>query len=241
MALERKEQILKRPSADRKNFFYFTWLVPGLDQDFDGIKDASSRTVEIVGRTARTIRDWKTDFVVKRGEFSPYLRGKYARPSLISQEDVRTKVSKWARGNACVRGSPNMTLASFAHNLNTNIIPKLNLPYGFPRAISVSTASRFLHNLGFRRVSANRKSVYFDGHERPDALQKRQQFLDSLFLLQTTHQPPPLPDDGLPDVAYAIGLMHDVTRARYWVARTLTCLGGKPVLSFPLPNLANRS
>ena len=134
--------------------------------------DASSRTVEIVGRTARTIRDWKTDFVVKRGEFSPYLRGKYARPSLISQENVRTKVSKWARGNACVRGSPNMTLASFAHNLNTNIIPKLNLPYGFPRAISVPTASRFLHNLGFRRVSANRKSVYFDGHERPDVLQK---------------------------------------------------------------------
>ena len=139
-----------------------------------GIMDASRSAAEIVGRSARTIWDWRTDFIEQGGEFSPYLRGKYARPSLISQEDVRSKASKWARSNACVRGIPNMTLASFAYNLNTNIIPKLNLPYGFPRAISISTASRFLHSLGFRRVCANRKSVYFDGHERADVLQERQ-------------------------------------------------------------------
>ena len=170
-----------------------------------GIMAASEKSAEIVARTARTIRTWRRDFIDNRGEFSPYMRGKYARPSLISQEDVRTKAAKWARSNACVRGMPNMTLASFAHNLNTNIIPKLNLPYGFPRAISISTASRFLHSLGFRRVSANRKSVYIDGHERPDVLEEREQFLDSIFLLQTTHRQPPLPDDGLPDIAYSIG------------------------------------
>ena len=93
-----------------------------------GIMDASGRTAVIVGRTARPIRSWRTDFNDNRGEFSSYLSGKCARPSLISQEDVETKAFKWARSNSCVRGSLNMTMAFFAHSLKTSIIPLVGIP-----------------------------------------------------------------------------------------------------------------
>ena len=127
---------------------------------------SAAATAEIVDKSERTIRRWKDDFELHGREFSFYARGKYSRHSIISNEDCRAKASKWARDNSCVRGSPNMTVAHFAQYINNDLLPSLRLPPGFPASISISTAGRFLHSLGFERVSANRKSVYLDGHER---------------------------------------------------------------------------
>ena len=118
------------------------------------------------GKSGRTIRDWRSKFITNAGEFPDSMRGRYARDSIIDHEDCHVKAAKWVRLNSCVRGKPNMTVVDFARYLNDDLLPSLVLPPHFPTSVSVPTAGRFLHSLGFSKVSANRKSVYLDGHER---------------------------------------------------------------------------
>ena len=51
--------------------------------------------------------------------------------------------------------------------------------------ISVDTAQRWLHHLGFHQCN-HQNSVYFDGHERDDVVTYRQEFLDQLAFLDKT-------------------------------------------------------
>ena len=185
------------------------------------IGDSSKLAAAIVGRLARTVSEWRRDFIKNEGEFPPDMRGKYARVSILTHEDCRVRAANWARAHACVRGEPNMTVTDFAYYINNTLLPSMHLPPGFPTTLSAPTACRFLHSLGFERKSANRKSVYMDGHERlflpqgilkyyltylfrPDVVAYRKKFISTLILLQSTHKPLPLPSDQLPDPAYAL-------------------------------------
>ena len=51
------------------------------------------------------------------------------------------------------------------------LFPRIHLRIG--RGISLSTARRWLHKEGFRYIS-NQKGLYFDGHDRPDVVEYRQ-------------------------------------------------------------------
>lgn len=46
---------------------------------------------------------------------------------------------------------------------------------GFPRNVSVETARKYLHHLGFEVLSAS-KGMYFDGHEHADVVKERSVF-----------------------------------------------------------------
>lgn len=52
----------------------------------------------------------------------------------------------------------------------------------FNVAVHEETARRWLHSLGFSQ-KGHHKGVYFDGHERDDVVESRQQFLDRLVVL----------------------------------------------------------
>ena len=85
-----------------------------------------------------------------------------------------------------------MRIQDFCHHVNNNLLPLLSLPPGFPRKISLETARKLLHDLGFERTDSG-KVVHIDGHERPDVVQERAVFLQKLSDLETHHLPPPCP------------------------------------------------
>ena len=58
--------------------------------------------------------------------------------------------------------------------------------------VSVNTARRWLHHLGFHQCDYQ-KGVYFDGHERDDVVTYRQEFLDRLASLDKTTITPTRP------------------------------------------------
>jgi len=85
---------------------------------------------------------------------------------------------------------------------------------GIPAKISLNTACRWLHKLGFQ-PSSTRKGVYIDGHERTDVIEYRTLYLRRLEILSSTHAPPPLCTDEVsepfigPQPRYLVLLFHD--------------------------------
>ena len=99
------------------------------------------------------------------------------------------------RSNADVKGKPNMTAAGFCARVNSDLLPKvLNNHPSAPSNISIRTARRWLHKLGFKQVSS-KKGIYIDGHERADVVEYRKLYLKRLDILAKTHLPPPLCSD----------------------------------------------
>ena len=94
------------------------------------------------------------------------------------------------KGNAYRKGEANMTATSFCQWVNNDLLPSYHLPPNLPRTISVRTATRWLHKLGFRPQS-HKKGAYVDGHEREDVVKSRDEFLKKLKELKETHLPPP--------------------------------------------------
>ena len=132
---------------------------------------------DIIGKNKRTVRRWVDDFTLNEGEFSESQQGRYTRSNtLISSEEICEKARVYVRENAAPRGRPNLTAAAFCEWVNNDLLPNSTLEPGFPRSISVETARKWLHDLGFDVLQMS-KGVFIDGHERPDVMESRKQFL----------------------------------------------------------------
>ena len=75
----------------------------------------------------------------------------------------------YVRMNASVKGTPNMTSTSVSGSM-TVLLPNSTLEPGYPRNISVKTARRWLHQLGFEIITPH-KGIFIDGHEREDVVE----------------------------------------------------------------------
>ena len=72
--------------------------------------------------------------------------------------------------NAAPRGRPNLTFCQWVNNeLLTNTVLD-------PRSVSVETARKWLHELGFDVLQMS-KGVFIDGHERPAVVESREKFI----------------------------------------------------------------
>ena len=89
--------------------------------------------------------------------------------SLIHNEDFRLAARTYVRENAYVKGEPNLTVEKFAAWIDTSYNAKVH----------AETACRWLYDLGFARVH-HQKGVYFDGHDRSDVVQYRNDFLATM-------------------------------------------------------------
>ena len=70
-----------------------------------------------------------------------------------------------------------MTATDFCTWINSSLLPKVAEHHpSAPTKISVRTASRWLHSLGFEKVSS-KKGIYIDGHERPAVFDYRKLYL----------------------------------------------------------------
>ncbi len=97
-------------------------------------------------------------------------RGRHPKwVSMIHDENFSQEVQTYIRDNGYAKGKPNLTLQQFV----LWVKDKLDI------TISISTASVWFHELGFSHRQFS-KGVYFDGHERPDVLEDRKAYLETL-------------------------------------------------------------
>ena len=142
--------------------------------------DAAAVVSEILCKNERTIRRWVDDFVANDGEFSDSQQGHYQRSnSLMTNEGVCEKARVYVRENSAPRGRPNLTASSFCQWVNNELLPNSVLEPGYPRRVSVETARKWLHALGFEILQRS-KGVYIDGHEHPDVVESRVKFLKTM-------------------------------------------------------------
>ena len=181
--------VVNLPALDRK------MLAVSLSQSFikrqqmkltDAVREAAS----FVGLNEKTVRKYRNDFFTNQGQFPETRRGKYTRESLLSNENLRLDAAMWVRENSYKKGAANMTAASFREWVNNTLLPNAAIPESLPHEISIRTATRWLHQLGFRPQS-HKKGAYVDGHEREDVVKSRKTFLDKVNSLKVSHLPPP--------------------------------------------------
>jgi len=148
----------------------------------------------ITGFNEKTIRGYRKEFFENHGTFRDESRGKYKRICLFNEETLRLQAAMWIRENAVRKGAPNLVAREFCQWVNNELLPSSDLPPNLPRTITVRTATRWLHRLGFRPTS-HKKGAYVDGHERDDVVAHRKKYLHEMKTLRDTHLPPPPPSD----------------------------------------------
>ena len=68
----------------------------------------------VVGRSDRTIREWRATFNANKGTFPDTLQGKYQRDGVLWQnEDLNKMATRYIRENTVVKGRPNLTAGSW--------------------------------------------------------------------------------------------------------------------------------
>ena len=177
--------------------FRFTWT------------NAETCAAQAVGKGERSVKRWSGVLFKHRGQFSSSKQGRYRRTGVLwKNEELNQKATSFVRENANVKGKPNMTNADFCRWINNSLLKNSTLEPGFPRTVSLTTSLRCLHHLGFL-VLTPKKGVFVDGHERPDVVAQRKEFLRKVMkigFLQFTDAPTPeaakaLPADIEPPIA----------------------------------------
>lgn len=148
--------------------------------------NAAEYTSIMFAKSDRSIRQWKADFL-ESSCIPQSQQGRHQRSGILwSSEELNKEASKYVRENCNVKGMPNLTIASFCHWINNDLLPNTFLEPGFPRHVSVETARKWLHELGFE-VLSSKKGLYFDGHEREDVVRERSRFLKQMIGLGFLH------------------------------------------------------
>ena len=112
--------------------------------------DTAAAVGDILQKNERTIRRWIDDFASNEGEFSDSQQGHYTRSTtLMSNDEICKKARVYIRENAAPKGRPNLTAAAFCQWVNNDLLPNSTLEPGYPRRVSVETARKWLHDLGF--------------------------------------------------------------------------------------------
>jgi len=166
---------------------------------FGLLKTSAAKEVALcLNLSEKTVRVWRKEFLNNRMSFEGEKRGIHQRHDALDDEEYHDLALEWVRSHAFVKGKPNMTAADFSLWLNSTLLPKVleNHPDA-PHTVSVRTARRWLHKLGFEKLST-KKGVYIDGHERQDVVEYRKLYLRKLEILSSSHAPPPLCSDEDP-------------------------------------------
>ena len=148
-------------------------LYTSLPRKFGLQETDTAAAVAELDKSEHTISPWIDDFVQNDRMFSDTQQGHYVRNNtLMSNEELCEKARVYVRANAAPRGRPNLTSSAFCQCVNNDLLPNSVLEPGYPRRVSVETARKWLHDLGFEILLLS-KGVFIDGHERSDVLESR--------------------------------------------------------------------
>ena len=149
----------------------------------------------------QTVTEWYRQFRVKR-KFTMMIAKKNLPPFLDQNPDITTKIKQYCKENL-----GELSVEFLFEYLHNTIIPKmvhdtfekqreglgeeqyqekvrlLLKPYRLT-SISFSTASRWLHLLGFR-YELRRKGYYVDGHEKPATIAYRKAFCERYLMYES--------------------------------------------------------
>ena len=159
-----------------------------------GSTQAALEAAWITGFNEKTVQTYRKEFFERGGKFRDEARGKYKRFCLFNEESLWLDASMWIRENAVKKGAPNLVARDFCQWVNNDLLPSSNLPPNLLRSITVMTATRWLHRLGFRPTS-HKKGPYVDGHERDDVVTYQKKFLSEMNTFRESHLPAPPPSD----------------------------------------------
>jgi len=137
----------------------------------------------LIGKSMNTVFAWQDSFYENEGSLVDHQQGRYQRSGVLwSNENLNSKAAKYIREKAAVKGTSNLTCIAFCEWVNEDLLPNESLEPGFPRRVSVETARKWMHHLGFEVLTA-RKGSFVDGHERPDVVEYRKKFLRRMVTL----------------------------------------------------------
>ena len=122
--------------------------------------DTAATVADFIQKSERTVRRWIDEFVQNDGEFSDTQQGHYVRDNtLMSNDELCEKARVYVRANAAPRGRPNLTSSAFCQWVNNDLLPNSILEPGYPRIVSVKTARKWLHELGFDILQFSKGSL----------------------------------------------------------------------------------
>jgi hypothetical protein len=172
--------------------------------------EASERAAESQGFAShwggRQLRSWTRSWINKR-ELPISLKGRHAKAySLLSDPAIATDLRAYVRSNKWAMNPEKLSqftqkelippvaekyLNEIVHDemprglkkyIELELFPRIHMKVG--RGISLPTARRWLHREGFRYIS-HKKGLYFDGHDRADVVDYRQNgFLPKMKALE---------------------------------------------------------
>lgn len=125
---------------------------------------------------AMCIRKWGSHFI-RTGTLLTHHQGKYTKlESLLDDEDFTENCKAWLRQQEPEVRSPRNLKAYIEDTLfpkSTGHIKK--------DTISEKTCRNYMHSWGYR-YDEKRKGIYYDGHERPDVVAYRKEWLKRMFV-----------------------------------------------------------
>jgi hypothetical protein len=135
---------------------------------------------------ARLIRTWTQNFVIYRS-IPTSMRGKHQKiKSLLGDEDIFQMITEYLWSVGC-----DVTVDKFKEYIEQEVFPSVGIEN--KKSISNTTVRAWLKHFGWTfRTGA--KDIYYDGHERSDVLEYRQEFLAEMEQLEQW-MPKPSDDD----------------------------------------------
>jgi transposase len=191
-----KSQVNKEPSSSQKIQILLKKQVKDIDWEHKrlfavhcyyflknlGVAAYLQRAAEMTGVSDSFIRKWRDKFKAQ-GEISVYTKwghnSKYI--TLFDYEDKMLQAKKWIREVSNQKGVKAMTVEMFAKYC-TDLMSDIVVNSKSNKEVSVETARRWLHQLGFEYSSV--KTGYNDGHERPQVKEYREIYLASILNYQ---------------------------------------------------------
>ncbi|GBC21156.2 hypothetical protein RIR_jg24235.t1 [Rhizophagus irregularis DAOM 181602=DAOM 197198] len=122
---------------------------------------------------ARQIRNWANYWLLHNALPISY-QGKHQKTiRLIDDEDVAEECHAWIRDQ-----NYKVMPIKFKEFIEHNLLAKLEI--NKKKTINISTAVRWLHILGYTK-QRQKQGIFYDGHERADVVQYRNDFLKQIF------------------------------------------------------------
>lgn len=136
-----------------------------------------------------TVRHWLRSYVELGGKIQLDMRGHHTKTeSYLEDPDVRAAATAWIRNKLRsmrqkdVENRSILTVDRFLGYVNNKLLEDIIQQDANRKPISRTTAHDWIERLGFSYCSHS-KSIYFDGHERPDVVADRAEKLAVLKIL----------------------------------------------------------
>jgi len=133
-------------------------------------------SIEKGDNQARLIRSWSQNFIIHR-QIPISMHGKHQKvKSLLGDEDIHQMITEYLWSVGC-----DVTVNGFKTYIEQEVFPSVGIER--KKMISDNTARAWLKHFGWE-FRVERKDVYYDGHERPDVIEYRQDFLNEILELE---------------------------------------------------------